>query len=62
MTNETCELSIDDLASVSGGAGLDGIQRLISVTQMKASNANDDALAGALGGAGGGAKGSRKIG
>jgi len=66
MTNENRQLSIDELASVSGGAGLDGIHYLISVTQMKADNANQDAMAGALAGvlasASGGAKGGRKIG
>ena len=55
MTKEICELSMDQLALVSGGAGLDGISYLVAVTQMKANNANDDALAGALAGALGGA-------
>jgi hypothetical protein len=63
-TNETRELNLNELVSVSGGA-IDGISYLVHVTQMKASNANDDAMAGALAGALGGAgiKGtSRKIG
>ena len=55
MTSDIFELSMDELEIVSGGA-TDGINRLIAVTQMKTSNANDDAMAGALGGAA--AKGS----
>ncbi len=46
MTNENRELSMDQLESVSGGGSMDGISRLIAVTQMKASNANDAAMAG----------------
>ena len=60
MTNENRVLGIDELASVSGGAGLDGIHYLISVTQMKTDNANQDAMAGALSGALAGASGSAK--
>lgn len=60
MTNDNRELTIDELATVSAAAGIDGIHYLVSVTQLKASTANDDALAGALAGAlgGSGAKGS----
>lgn len=54
MTNDNRELTMDELASVSAAA-MDGIHYLISVSQMKANNANDDALAGALAGALGGA-------
>ena len=63
MTSHIRELSMDQLEIVSGGA-VDGISRLIAVTQMKASNANDDAMAGALAGALAGAAGktTRKIG
>lgn len=59
MTNDNRELTIDELATVNA-AGLDGIHYLVTVTQMKAGNANDDALAGALAGAlgGSGAKGN----
>ena len=46
MRNEIRELSADELESVSGGA-LDGINYLIAVTQMKADNANNNAMAGA---------------
>ena len=46
MSNEIRELSMDELAHVSAAA-MDGISYLIAVTQMKASNANDNALAGA---------------
>jgi hypothetical protein len=46
MTSKNRELSLDDLACVSGSA-MDGISYLVAVTQMKANNANDDALAGA---------------
>lgn len=42
-TTDIVELSATDLDRVSG-AGMDGITRLINVTQMKASNANDEAL------------------
>ena len=45
MTNEHRELSMDQLEIVSGGA-TDGISYLIAVTQMKANNANDAAMAG----------------
>ena len=48
MTSENRELSLVELASVSGSA-MDGISYLIQVTQMKANNANDAALAGAEG-------------
>ena len=58
MTSHIRELSMDQLDIVSGGA-LDGINRLIAVTQMKTSNTNDDAMAGALAGALGGAAGKR---
>ena len=63
MTNETRELGLDELAIVSGGA-IDGINRLIAVTQAKTDNANEGAMAGALAGAlrGGAAKGPHKIG
>jgi len=54
MTNDICELGMDQLEIVSGGA-LSGISYLVAVSQMKANNANDDALAGALAGAMGGA-------
>jgi hypothetical protein len=54
MTNDNCELTVDELASVSAAA-TDGIKYLISVSQMKADAANGDALAGALAGALGGA-------
>ena len=47
MTNENRELSLDELARVSGS--IDGISRLVTVTQTKANNANDAALAGAEG-------------
>jgi hypothetical protein len=40
VAKKTHELSVDQLASVSGGA-MDGISRLIMVTQMKGNNAND---------------------
>jgi len=46
MTSENRELCMDQLELVSGGA-TDGISYLIAVTQMKASNANDAAMAGA---------------
>ena len=48
MTSENRELSLVELASVSAAA-MDGISYLIQVTQMKANNANDAALAGAEG-------------
>lgn len=37
------EISDSDLSAVAGGT-VDGISRLIAVTQMKANNADDDAL------------------
>ncbi len=46
MAKEIYELSMDRLAAVNGGA-TDGISLLVAATQMKASNANDDAMAGA---------------
>ena len=46
MTNENHELNMDQLKSVSGGGSIDGISRLIQVTQMKSSNANDAAMGG----------------
>lgn len=46
MTNENLELSLNELAYVSAAA-MDGISYLVAVTQMKANDANDDALAGA---------------
>jgi len=46
MTSENRELSLTELACVSAAA-MDGISYLIAVTQMKANNANDDAMAGA---------------
>lgn len=46
MTNGNRELSLDQLESVSGGGAVDGISRLIAVTQMKSGNANDAAMAG----------------
>jgi hypothetical protein len=63
MTNEIRELSIGELAIVSGGTA-SGINRLIAVTQMKTDNANNDAMADALAGAlrGAVAKGPHKIG
>jgi hypothetical protein len=45
MNNDICELSLNELEAVSGGA-VDGISRLIAVTQMKSANANDAAMAG----------------
>ena len=45
MTSENRELRLDELACVSGS--MDGISYLVAVTQMKANNANDAALAGA---------------
>lgn len=55
MTSANRELSMNQLESVSGGAN-SGIGALIAVTQMKTSNANDDAMAGAA------KKGPHKIG
>ena len=46
MTSDIRELSMDQLELVSGSGATDGISRLIAVTQMKASNANDAAMAG----------------
>ena len=46
MTSDIRELSMDQLESVSGSGATDGISRLIAVTQMKTSNANDAAMAG----------------
>lgn len=46
MGNENFQaLSMDQLDTVTGG-GMDGISYLIAVTQMKANNANDAAMAG----------------
>jgi len=45
MTNDIRELSLIELEAVSGGA-VDGISRLIAVTQMKSGNANDAAMSG----------------
>jgi hypothetical protein len=59
---ENRELTPEELESVS--AGTDGISRLVNVSQLKADNANQDAMAGALAGALAGAatKGPKKIG
>lgn len=46
MTNDIRELNMDELAIVSGGS-FAGINALISVTQAKNDNANNDAMAGA---------------
>ena len=46
MTSENRELSLTELDCVSGSA-MDGISYLVAVTQMKANNANDAAMAGA---------------
>ena len=46
MTSENRELSLTELACVSAAA-MDGISYLVAVTQMKANNANDAAMAGA---------------
>ena len=60
---ENRELTPEELASVSGGA-TNGISRLISVSTLKADNANQDAMAGAMAGAlaGVSTKGPKKIG
>jgi len=42
---KSSELTDEQLDGVAGGA--DGINYLVSVTQMKANNANEDALHGA---------------
>jgi predicted ribosomally synthesized peptide with nif11-like leader len=51
LASGSAALDEDELELVAGGAGkLDGIQYLVAVTQMKANNANDDALGGSSGG------------
>ena len=63
MHTEIRELDTTALDAVSGGA-TDGISRLISVSTLKADNANQDAMAGAMAGAlaGVSTKGPKKIG
>ena len=61
MTNEICELNLNELESVSGGT--DPLRLLATVSHAQSSDASD-ALAGALAGTLGGAgakKTSRKI-
>ena len=61
MTNEICELNLNELKSVSGGT--DPLRLLATVSHAQSQNASDSlagALAGALGGAGTKAP-SRKI-
>ena len=60
MTSEIRELSLNELASVSGGT--DSLHLLATVSHAQADNASDamfGALAGALGGTGG-AKGKAR--